>query len=214
MVKYSYQDYPAAFRRYNTQYPDAEIVGWTLYDTLTYTSGTTVSLVFFNAVRATIDLSNMETAGQLAPPKAFLCRAISVYFKIRPESTAVPDAPDTQAGAVGNLVQLVNSGVLQLQVGNKIYAEYPLWALCSGGGPYGVLAVVDIGAGQTIAGGEVDFGTLGVPDAKNLLTLPKPLFIAPGINFQATITWPTALTLTRNLPIQVALDGEIIRPVQ
>ena len=214
MVKYSYQDYPAAFRRYNTQYPDAEIVGWTLYDTQTYTSGSTVSLTFFNAVRATIDLSNMETAGQLAPPKAFLCRAISVYFKIRPESTIQPSAPNPQTGALNNVIQLANNGVLQLQVGNKIYAEYPVWALCSGGGPYGVLAVVDIGSGSPIVSGEVDFATLGSPDTRDVLTLPKPLFIAPGINFQATITWPAALTLTRNTDIQVALDGEMIRPVQ
>jgi len=211
---YSYQDYPSAYRKYNTQYPDAEVIGWVLYDTQTYTSGATTRLTFFNSVPVNTSLGNMETAGQLAPPKAFLVRAISAYFKVRPEAAVIDtDAlPTVLTGCVYNLLQLTEYGVLQLEIGNKIYSEYPLWACCSGGGVTGVLSTIIHPTSE--GDGLIDYGTLGEPDARNLLTLPKPLFIAPGINFQVVLTWPTALTLTRDIDICVALDGEMIRPVQ
>lgn len=210
MPRYSYQDFPPEFQKYNTQYPDNELIGWVWYDTLLYTSAATVALTFFNAVRATIDLSNMEAAGQLAAPKAFLIRAIRFYVKQRPESVATTAATNPQTGATDNIALLINTGVLTLTIGSKQYAQFPLWALPSGGGPFGFLSVNNILVGGAMADG----ATNGFPDSRNAYTLTKPLFVAPQINFNVVITWPAALTLTRNLTITVALDGDLSRPVQ
>jgi hypothetical protein len=207
---YGYEDYPKAYKNYNTQYPDAETIGWIWYDTVLYTSAATLALTLFNAVRATPDLSNMEVAGQLAAPKAFLVRAIRFYVKQRPESTATAAAGAAQTGAISNIALLCNTGFLSLIIGAKEYGQFPLWTLQSGGGAYGGLTVNNV----LIAGGAADAGNNGFPDSRNILTLTKPLFIAPQINFQVNLTWPAALTLTRNTNITVALDGDLIRPVQ
>ena len=42
----------------------------------------------------------------------------------------------------------------------------------------------------------------------------QPLMIEPQINFNVTMEWAAAQTLTGNLDVQVMLDGELLRPVQ
>lgn len=205
-------DYPVEFQRYATQYENRiEVIGAPLYDTMLYTSNVTVRLAFFTVVKATIDLSNMRTAGQLAPPYAFLIRALRVLYKQRPESLNLAGAPAAYLGAIGNILLLGDNGVLTLTVGSKVYGEFPLWAIPAGGGAFGQIAVSNI----LIGGAAVDAGGNGYPHAKNILTLPKPIFIDPELHFSVTLEWPAgAVVLTRNVNICVALDGDLVRPVQ
>jgi hypothetical protein len=45
--------------------------------------------------------------------------------------------------------------------------------------------------------------------------LSKPIFIAPQINFTASVTWPSAITLAGgDTTISFLLDGDQLRPVQ
>jgi hypothetical protein len=204
---------PAGYAKYNTQYGgEKESVGWMLWDTVQYTSAATVALTFFNAIRATRDLSNMELAGQLAAPKAFLVRAIRFYVKELPRATARSAAASVQTGALDDMQQLLNDGVLSFLIGSKNYGVFPLWSVPAGGGFFGQYG----SDGDVADPGEVqDWATNGVPHTHNVFTLSRPLFIAPQINFQVTITWPAAITLAGgNTNLSVILDGDLIRPVQ
>jgi len=201
--------YPPQYADYNTQFKgNIESIGWKWWDTQTYVSGTTTSLTQFFNVRGTVDLSNMEVAFQLAAPKAFLIRAIRFFVKNRPQvvTTGTP-LPATQAGVFDDVVQLIQTGVFQLTIGNKVYNLEPLWCLTAGGGAYDIIAT-----GSTSS---QSYAQNGIADPRAVNTLSKPLFIGPQINFTAQITWPAALTLTGgNTALTVLLDGDLLRPVQ
>jgi hypothetical protein len=206
-----YSDYyPREYAAYNTQYKgQIETIGWKWWDTQTYVSGTTTSLPQWFNIRATPDLSNMEVAFQLAAPKAFLIRAVRFFVKQRPQASTIGVGGNPATGAQDNIAQLINTGVFQLTIGNKIYNMEPLWCLTAGGGAYGVMAGA---ASATILS---DYAQNGLPDPRAVNTLSKPLFIGPQINFSAVVTWPTALTLAGgNTTITFLLDGDLLRPVQ
>jgi len=198
------------YAQYQTQYPGKEVIDAALWDTVLYTSAATVALTFFNALRATIDLSNMRAAGQLPAGESFMIRAIRVFFKGRAESTATAAAGAVQPDAIDDIAQLVDSGVLQLNIGQKDYGIYPLYLLAAGGGPYGGIAVENI----LVAGAAASYGQNGDPHIYNTFTLSVPILIKSQINFNCVLTWPAALTLIRNVNIQVVLDGDLIRSIQ
>ncbi len=202
----------AAYNQYRTTYPDVEVIGGVLWDTIPFVSAATLRLTLFNAARATPDLSNMDTPGMLTNNKAFLVRAIRWRLLQEPRSVARAAAGAVQAGSFDNLAQLMNTGFFRLTVGAKPYAEFPLWVIPGGQGPWGGWAI----DGDTPSPGDyVDFATNGVPSPDNVFSLSQPLFISPLINFFAELLWPVVITLeggTTN--VQVVLDGDLMRPVQ
>jgi hypothetical protein len=203
-------DYPKAYLQYATQMDKFEVINGSLWDTLTYTSGATLRLTYFTATRATIDLSNLEVAGQLPYPKAFLVRSMKVFLKQRPESVNSVAATAVQTGAINNVVGLFDTGAVTINVGSKNYGIYPLWVFGCAGGPSGFMAQTNI----LIAGSYADYGQSGLPHSKAGFTFSVPLFIEPQMNFNVDIQWAAAVTLTRNLTLCVSLEGDLIRPVQ
>lgn len=197
--------YPPEYQQYNTQYKgNIETIGWKWWDTQTFTSASTTSLVQFFNVRSTPDLSNMEVAFQLAAPKAFLVRAIRFFVKNRPTAITLSavGGVNIETGFYDDVVQLTNLGVFQLTIGNKVYNLEPLWCLTAGGGAYGILTTGS-------------YAQNGIPDPRAVNSLSKPLFIGPQINFTARIDWPNTLTLAGGNPtVTVLLDGDLLRPVQ
>jgi hypothetical protein len=205
--------YPPEFWKYNTQYAGKlEWIGWRWWDTKTYVSATTTSLAnFFGTIPATLDVGNMQVAAQLAAPNAFMIRAVGWYLKQRPRAVDQAATANPQTGALDNVAQLGNGGVAQLTIGTKVYGQWQLWQLGSGGGAWGAVAT----AGGEAVNVQNDWATSGVPDPRALYTLSKPLFIAPQINFKVDITWPAAVTLAGgDTSLQFFLDGDIVRPVQ
>lgn len=205
--------YPPEFWAYNSQYGGKlEWIGWRWWDSQTYTSGTTVNLPgFFSAVRTTPDVGNMQVAGQLAAPNAFMIRAVGWYLKQRPRAVTVVATANPQPGAIDNIAQLGNGGVAALTIGQKIYGQWNLWQLPSAGGAWGVATQ----AGAAAANLWIDWAVNGTPDARGLYTLSKPIFIAPQINFRVDMTWPAAITLAgADTVLQFFIDGDIVRPVQ
>jgi hypothetical protein len=200
--------YPPQYGQYNTQFQgNIETIGWKWWDTQTFTSGVTTSLTQFFNVRGTTDLSNMEVAFQLAAPKAFLIRAIRFFVKQRPQTVTTVANGAAQVGALDDIAQLINTGVFQLTIGNKVYNLEPLWCLTAGGGAWGLLQT-----GSTVS---VSYAQNGIPDPRAVNTLSKPLFIGPQINFTAQITWPAVITTANGNPsICILLDGDLLRPVQ
>lgn len=208
----NFRDYPPQFARYNSQYAGRkEVQGWQLWDTHAYLTGVTAALRFFAVMGLTPDISNMEAAGHIPAPKAFLVRAINFFVKDVPESVATAAAGAVQPGAIDNLALLVNTGVLSFTIGHKNYGQYPLWMLPAGGGAFGGIAAENV----LIAGAAVDWGNSGFPDSRNAYTLTKPIFIMPDINFFVDLLWPAGFVAPiRNLMLTVLFDGEIVRPVQ
>jgi len=202
----------ASYNQYRTTYPDIEIIGGMLWDTVPYVSAASTQLQFFNAVRATPDLTNMDTPSLLSNNKAFLIRAIR--FRVLQTSRATTRAADgnVQPGAVDNIAQLLNTGYFQLIISSKPYCQYPLWVIPSGDGVFSIS-----GADGDIAttGIVEDWATCGEPSSDNVLSLTQPLFLAPMVNFYCQINWAAAITLAGgNTNIQVIFDGDLMRPVQ
>lgn len=200
----------SSYQRLATTTGQAEVIHWMLYDTLTYTSGATLTLNFFQTVKATLDLSNMEIGGQLAAPKQFLIRSMRFFLKQRPESVNVVAPPAVQTGAVNNIALLFFNAACTITIGSKEYGRYPAHQFMAGGGVAGQLNVANI----LIAGGYADYAQLGVPSAKNIFTFATPMLIEPQINFGINLSWAAAVTLTRSLPICCLLEGDLIRPIQ
>lgn len=189
-----------------------EVIHGALWDTLTYTSAATVTLNFFQQTLAATspDVTNMLTPGQLSYPNQFLVRAIRMWLRQRPESINAVGAGNVQTGATNNVALLVNTGLLVITHGNKEYGRYPLREITAGNGLYGNLSVSNILVGGAVA----DYAQNGFPHSRQIFTLAKPLLIETAMNFLYQVTWPAALTLTRNTLICIALEGDLIRPVQ
>jgi hypothetical protein len=144
----------------------------------------------------------------LAAPKAFLIRAIRFYIKFRPFLATAPAGGNAQVGAFDDCVQIINTGVFQLTIGNKVYNLEPLWCLTAGAGAFGILTE----ASTTLT---ASYAQNGIPDPRAVNTLSKPLFIGPQINFTARIDWPVTITLSAGNPtLCILLDGDLLRPVQ
>ncbi len=201
------------YQQYATLTGGREVITGALWDTLLYTSATTTVLNFFQqTVAATsFDVTNLLTPGQLAYPTQFLVRAIRFFIKQRPESINQVGPAAIQTGAINNVFQLVNTGLLVITHGAKEYGRYPLRELTCGNAPFGAIQVSNI----LIGGAAVDYGQNGYPDGEDIFTLGKPLLIETSMNFLYQLSWPAgAVTLTRNLNLCLALEGDLIRPVQ
>ena len=175
-----------------------EVVPAALYDTNTYTDNVTQSLLFFNAVRATQDLGNMQIASMLPNPQSFLIQAIRLYAKY----TDVVGT--TVASQLWNdLILLVNTGVMRLTIGEKKYGPWPLHWLSAGSSVDGMLA----GANSNYMG----YAQVKGP----LYSLAPYLMVAPLQNFFVELAWPAAaVDLTGNMVLAVEFDGQLARAVQ
>lgn len=200
------------YNKYRTTYPDVEIIGGMLWDTVLYTSAATLRQTFFNAVRATPDLSNMDTPSMLSNNKGFLIRAVRFRIQQQPRNVARAADGSVQPGAFDNIAQILNTGFFRLVIGSKPYMEFPLWLIPGGDGPSGFMAF----DGDVPTTGRVsDYATNGMPMPDNVFVLSQPLFIAPLVNFYAETLWPAAITLAGgNTNLQVLFDGDLMRPVQ
>lgn len=202
--------YPRQYNDYDTQYQgDKEAIGWCWWDVNNYVTAATATLSFFTTMKATRNLSNMKLAGQLPMPSAFFLRAIRVQIYDLPYDEALVAAPAVQTGQLNDHTRLLENGVGQLYVGDKLYGEWPLWMLPAGGGIVSKMGI--------IAASVLDYNTNGFPDPRAVYTLSKPLFIAPQINFRFDCIWPAGPEVLVSIspkPIWVGIDGDLIRPVQ
>jgi hypothetical protein len=174
-------------------------------------------LNFFQQTIAALtpDVTNMQNPGQLPYPWQFLVRAIRLFVKQRPESQVMVAATNPQPGATNTVNLLIGTGLLNITHGSKQYGPYPLHAITAGAGPYGGMVVANIGAGAPLNGSIVDYAQNGLPHARNIFTLAKPLLIETTMNFVYQLSWPAgAVTLIRNTNLCLCLEGDLIRQVQ
>lgn len=187
-----------------------ERIPWTWYDTQTYTSGTTVSLDFFQTVNADKNLSNMVAAGQIPSPQFFDLYQCSVAYLL-PVSVAAAGAIATSVGTINDCRSLSNGQAL-FQVANKDYWQGSQFMLPCGGGPASDLSI----AGTYVAGqGQaLQFANNGSPDLRNRYSFWGDITLPHNQNFLWRLTWSAPLTLALgNSSIRVWMDGYLYRRV-
>jgi hypothetical protein len=191
---------PTEWEQYVTQSAiGLEVIPDVLYDTKTIASAQANTVVtYFNVTEATSDLGNLQQPGLLPNPQSFLIQAIRFYIKY------VPSLGTTIASNNANdLILLVNTGVLKLQIGEKRYGPYPLWLFSAGSYPFLSLA----GALTTSQW----YGQVGGP----MYALYPNLMIAPLQNFFLTLEWPAGVpTLNQSEVCEVCFDGQRARAIQ
>ena len=187
-----------------------ERIPWTWFDTQTYTSGTTVSLDFFQTVNNDKNLSNMTAAGQIPAPQFFDLYQCSIAY-LTPASIAAAGAIATSVGAV-NDVRSLSNGSAVFSVADKQYWQGPQFALPCGGGPSAAIALAGTyTAGQ---GQALQHANNGVADLRNRYSFWGDITLPHNQNFLWRLTWSAPITLALgNTAVRVWMDGYLYRRV-
>lgn len=188
-----------------------ERIPWTWFDSQTYTSGTTVTLDFFQATNADKNLSNMVAAGQLPSPQFFDLYHTAICYLVPPSIIAAAD-PTALTGASFD-VNLLTQGAAIFQIANKEYWEGPQLALPCGGGP---VPVVSLSSTETAGEGQAyQFATNGQPDLRNRYNFWGDITIPHNQNFRWRLTWTAAITFApaTDRIIKIWMDGYLYRRV-
>lgn len=197
---------PQEWSKYVTQSPvGLEVIPDMLWDTQTYVDNTSTELTFFAATQAG-SLSNMTQPGMLPNPQSFLIECVRLYFRTQ-MTTDDSGAAGAFASIYNDVILLVNTGQLRLNIGEKKYGPWRLWMLPAASYAQGVIAV----AGAEAANLAHDYAQLGGP----LWGLQPNLMIAPLQNFSVTLSWPNgAVNTTGNVVTEVLLEGKRARAIQ
>jgi len=173
------------------------------YYTRTFVSAVTQNLNFFDQPLATDDLwSNVYPY-----PNSVLWKAIGVYFKVSPSVTLSGGPGNAWASRVNDLMQIVNTGILSIQLSKKSWGPFKLWSLNSGGG-----------LSLTVAGGNptdfVNYANVGLPTVEAAFRLIVPFVIPATSQARIQMSWPAPITLTNGNPeIVLKIEGVEANPV-
>jgi len=191
-----------------------ELVGWTYFQRLTYTSASTLSLDFFTAPSTGALMNGNWRFNTLPAGYHFLIQAIAFapLLDTRETATAVPAGGEID-GTISDIKELIYDGVAELKINQKPYGEYPLWKLSQGGGVAGQLATSGTHAATNHT--QLQAGTNGNPDPRAVFTLAVPIPVPPLSLLQVTTSWDAAKTLVvGNSGVEMVLDGQLLRPRQ
>jgi hypothetical protein len=158
------------------------------YDTLTLVAGTAVYRFFTVPVGGAKSrlLTNMTLAGQLPAPQSLKINAVRVIAK---------------TGTSAQVVDLINRSYVVFKVGEKEQLVAPTFFFSAGAGLYNNITT--------------DQAQNGMPDARSLWALEKPVVIGVSQNFYLDIVYDVApVTATAGIQVCVALDGALVRGVQ
>lgn len=181
-----------------------ELIPHIIWDTLTYTSGTTTQLIFFRAAQANPLLGNMLSGGQLPAPQWFCIH--NLFFDLLIDATT---AAGGETGALDDVAKLmlVGSPTFLFQLQDKQYGPYPLRVVHGSGGPQGV-GYGTFTAEESIQVGRNDFADGGW-DWRGQILIP------PMANFNVTVNWNAAQTLASgNSLVSFGMVGGLYRSVK
>jgi hypothetical protein len=189
-----------------------ELIGWSFFHTQTYTSAATLNLNWFNVAATSITNGNMKS-NTLPAGHHFLIQAIRFCPLLDTRETIV-GAPAAGAidGAIEDMKELVYDGVAELFINEKPYGAWPLHQLPAGSGVTGLLQVPGFFI-TTDKTAQYSYAVNGLADPRAVYTLAVPIPVPPLTLLRFTATWDAAKTLSvGNSPIQVILDGQLLRP--
>jgi len=212
------QSYEALVAAVNPRTANApESVPWWFYDTQLYTSGTTVSQVFFAATTAARDLGNLPTGGSFPDPNFFALHYIYTDFMLNSAGTpyltvSAGAATPANTGALDDVGRLLLSGRgrLTLTISDKAYGPWPLSVTGGTGAALGFLSDSNASTAAASQGVSHQFGYNALHGGAYV---GGKIIIPPKIGFQAQIDWPAALTLTGNYQVRVTFYGVYYRRI-
>lgn len=179
----------------------SEALPWAFFDTATYTSATTTELTFFTTARASRQLTNMATPGQLPDPQFFEVFYMGLDILVAPAATAWSDVDALLSGDTA-----ANGGpTFQFELAGKNYAGFPLTFLHESGGVRGF-------GFSTVSADAQEYARNAAPDGG--WCVDGAIVIPPQQGFSITITWPNAVTLAGGNPaLRPWLAGTLHRRV-
>lgn len=183
-----------------------------LYDFLTYDSGATLQLKFFQTQvggTKTKSDTNMPLNGQLPAGQKFVGQTLEVH--VLPGSSAssyVREAPVKTATALAapnfsnDVWALLNQGWLELTVGSKPYLTAPLLLFPSGSG-MAVQAAAAVENTNTTVVNQItsDYGRL----VGRMFVFNPEVPIEAQTNFDVTLNWPAAVTLPSGFDARIGV---------
>jgi hypothetical protein len=182
----------------------AEAIWHQLYHSLTYTSGATTRLVFFqDTAGGDKTLSNMETGGALPRPQSLQIHNICVdVLSIIPVTTSA-----TLTGVLNDLALLLFGSAQRptwtLHISSKAYGPYSLTTLHGTGGPTGF--------GFSGDGAEIIQFAKNDPDGG--WNYFGNVIIPEQVNFDIELNWAAFATMSENKILRVSLFGVLNRRV-
>lgn len=186
-----------------TDAQQGESVPWIIYDSQTYTSGTTTTLTFFGAAQADRTLSNMPNGG-IFPAKQFF-EIYNLGLDVLADATT---AAGGETGAVDdiNKLMLVGRPHFTFDLSQKIMGQFPLSFLHTSGGFNG------IGYGTFTAEESIQAANNSFPDGG--WNWYGSVIIPPQNNFNIVTTWNAAQTLAiGNTVLRLWMCGTLHRRV-
>lgn len=175
---------------------------WELYDFQTYAAAGTTQIDFFQVPQGqggkTLADTNMESAGSLPNPKAFLCTDIQVFF--------TPTGDISAAAAIAEQVNDVRdfymgSAWLEMFIGSTYYVQQgPLVRFPPRNG---LILQGDIGTGAFMAN-SANAG--GAP-----YQMKPEVLIEPTQNFKVSLRFPAAIPTATTARVGVVLGGFMYR---
>lgn len=228
--------------KYGVFRPDAiEVVRQPLYDRIVYDDAGTALMQFFQVPQGqgnssaiggaglvkTLEDTNMEAAGQLPSPKAFLATSLELIVEAGSVSTAngwsvqdiafLTNASAASVGAVTSLIavndvnRLLIGSVVDFFIGSKSY----LTNARGDSFPPKSYVCPDAAVAQA-----VNLGVTGVAAVRAVgrpFYLNPPVLLMPNTNFVVRLMWPAAVVATpsgQNARITCRLDGFLYRNAQ
>lgn len=183
-----------------------EVIWQPLYDIQTYAAAGVTQQTFFQRTVGSTGVTqantNMEAAGQLPNPKAFLCTGIQVVFI---PGNAVSISQAAAGTALNNWLDteavLNGIGFLKFFIGSKDYlVDAPLSKFTMQFGLSGVASLT--GAGSVATTDFVDYArSVGRYYSITPVKLPS------NQNFNVSLNFPTAITTNVAGQIGIILDG-------
>lgn len=186
-----------------------EAIPWILYDTQTYTSGTTTTLSFFASTNNDKTLSNMESSGQLPDPQYLIVNYVTCDILVSPSVTTTAAV----TGALNDIELLLKAAraTFTLSMSNKNYGPFPLRACHPLGGATGIIAAE--GTETAAARNIFQAANSGIPGSGGFPFMGA-LVIPPKVGFGITVNFAAAQTLAGGNPnIQIGLAGILYRRV-
>ena len=185
-----------------TKKGQSEAVFHTIYDTATFTNAT-VALQFFNAGRASRQLTNFNGRGMFPAKEAFQPIALTVDIMIVPGALGVGVDTISQMWNLqfGSGVAGVGAPIIEIEYSNKTYGPFKLSQAHGTGGPHGFHTVNNF-----------SFANNSLPDGG--IWLGDSVIFAPLQNFTLDILWQTPYAaLPANINIQPCIHGILHRAV-
>jgi hypothetical protein len=225
---------------YSVQRPDAiEAVRNTLYDFLLYPTAGALQFQFFQLPQGqglstaqgnagnpkTLADTNMEAAGQLPAPKAFLATSLEIEFWPGSVATANTYAPQVihsfvavptnqvpiSAGALNDINAVLQGGFVEIFVSSKTYLRE---AMVKSFPPKTQLQV-----DAAIASNSATTGAVAIASGKaggRPYYLNPPILLTPNTNFMVSVNYPALVATPSgfNGRIGARLDGFLYRNAQ